>query len=200
MMTTIGFIRHGTTEWNLAGRMQGQMDTPLAEVGRQQADRLAARLKGEPWDGLIASDLQRAKETAERIAAVTGIPLLRVDSRLRERSFGLIEGTTQEERIARWGEQWRTADVGMEPDELLLQRWQSFLNDIEQEFADRKLLIVSHGGYIAPVIESIRRQTLDTHLMNTSFTILQRKGTNWDCLLLNCTAHLEQDAAKGQGA
>ncbi|SDC41130.1 probable phosphoglycerate mutase [Paenibacillus sp. UNCCL117] len=199
-MISIGFIRHGTTEWNLAGRMQGQMDTPLAEIGRLQADRLAGRLKGESWDGIIASDLQRAKETAQRIEAVTGIPLLKVDARLRERSFGLIEGTTLEERIARWGEQWRTADVGMEPDALLLQRWQSFLADTEQEHQGERLLIVSHGGYIAPVIESIRRQALDTHLMNTSFTVMQRTSAGWEFQLLNCTAHLAQTDTDKQGA
>ncbi|MEK8127381.1 histidine phosphatase family protein [Paenibacillus filicis] len=199
-MTTIGFIRHGTTEWNLAGRMQGQMDTPLAEVGRLQADRLARRLLGGQWDGLIASDLQRAKETAERIAAITGIPLLGVDARLRERSFGLIEGTTLEERLARWGEDWRGADVGMETDEALLERWQSFLDDAEREWTGRRVLIVSHGGYIAPVIESILNQALDTHLMNTSFSVMHRSGTGWEFQLLNCTAHLELTDKAEQGA
>lgn len=189
-MTIIGLIRHGTTEWNIAGRMQGQMDTPLAEVGRIQAGLLAERLKSETWDGIVSSDLMRAKETAERIAQVTGTPMLGVDVRLRERAFGQLEGTTLEERVIRWGEQWRQLDLGMESDELLLKRWQSFWSDLEREHGGKRILIVSHGGYIAPVIESIRQQPLESHLMNTSLTIMERMGDAWQFRLLNCTAHL----------
>ncbi|MUG71741.1 MULTISPECIES: histidine phosphatase family protein [Paenibacillus] len=189
-MTTIGFIRHGTTEWNLAGRMQGQMDTPLAEVGRVQAGLLGERLRGEPWDGIVTSDLMRARETAERIAQATGTPVLGVDARLRERAFGQLEGTTLDERLARWGEQWRQLDLGLESDELLLMRWQSFLSDLERDHGGKRILIVSHGGYIVPVIESIGRLTLESHLMNTSLTVMERIDDGWRFRLLNCTAHL----------
>ncbi|TVY11630.1 histidine phosphatase family protein [Paenibacillus cremeus] len=189
-MTTIGFIRHGTTEWNLAGRMQGQMDTPLAEVGRIQADLLANRLVGEAWDGILSSDLKRASETAQTISKVTGTPILGEDRRLRERSFGQVEGTTLEERVQRWGEKWRELDLGMETDEALLERWGSFLNDLEDQHSGKRILLVSHGGYIAPILGHYIGRTIEEHLQNTSLTILQKSSEGWVCSLLNCTAHL----------
>jgi probable phosphoglycerate mutase len=189
-LITLGFIRHGTTEWNIAGRMQGQMDTDLAEVGILQAQRLAERLKGDPWDGIISSDLIRAKHTAQTIAEVTGTPLLGVDVRLRERHFGELEGPTLEDRIHRWGEDWRDLDLGMESDKLLLGRWYSFLEELESKYRGQRILLVSHGGYIAPVIERLMGKPVDSHLNNTSLTIMERVETDWLCKLLNCNSHL----------
>jgi 2,3-bisphosphoglycerate-dependent phosphoglycerate mutase len=193
-MTRLGLIRHGTTEWNLEGRMQGQMDTPLAEVGRVQARLLAKRLAGEEWDGIIASDLKRAHETADLISGISGTPLLGVDQRLRERSFGQLEGTTMQDRIQRWGEDWRAreAELGMESDDSLLQRWDSFLEDLEAEHRGKRILLVSHGGYIVPVITRILQGTLEEFLKNTSLSVLERKEQGWDIPLLNCTAHLDE--------
>ncbi|MFB0841737.1 histidine phosphatase family protein [Paenibacillus oleatilyticus] len=196
-MLTLGFIRHGTTEWNLAGRMQGQMDTPLAEVGRVQAELLAKRLAGESWDGIIASDLLRAKETALTISRLTGAPLLGLDARLRERAFGELEGTTLQERIDRWGEGWRDLELGVESDEKLLARWASFLVDVDREHQGKRILLVSHGGYIAPVLAQFIGRKLEEHLSNTSLTVMERTPDGWQCRLLNCTVHL---AELGQGA
>ncbi|WP_284640199.1 histidine phosphatase family protein [Paenibacillus silviterrae] len=193
-MIQLGLIRHGTTEWNLEGRMQGQMDTPLAEVGRVQAKLLANRLKHEAWDGIIASDLMRAHETALTIEKVTGVPLLGVDARLRERAFGQLEGTTVQDRIAKWGEDWREREheLGLESDDSLLQRWDSFVSETEQVHPGKKLLIVSHGGYIVPVITRILQGPLEEHLNNTSLTVLYRNEKQWDIRLLNCTLHLNE--------
>lgn len=166
------------------------MDTPLAEVGRIQARLLAERLQGEAWCGIISSDLIRARETAQTIADVTGTPLIGVDSRLRERAFGQLEGTTLEDRLVRWGENWRALDLGLEKDEALLARWQSFLLDTERDHRGKRILIVSHGGYIAPVLASFLGQTIEEHLKNTSLTVIERVEEVWHCRLLNCTSHL----------
>jgi probable phosphoglycerate mutase len=190
-MLTIGLIRHGTTEWNLAGRMQGQMDTELAEVGKLQAERLAERLKPEVWDGIISSDLIRAKQTAQTISEWTGTPLWGFDTRLRERHFGQLEGTTLEERVARWGEGWRALDLGMESDEALLGRWHSFLEELQPRLAGKRVLLVSHGGYIAPVLERLMEKPVESHIGNTSLTIMNRdRESQWSCSLLNCSEHL----------
>jgi probable phosphoglycerate mutase len=192
IVITLGFIRHGTTEWNLAGRMQGQMDTELAEVGVWQAQQLAVRLKSETWDGILSSDLIRARQTAQTIADVTGIPFVGVDARLRERHFGQLEGTTLDDRLIRWGEGWRELDLGMESDEDLLKRWFSFLEELEAEHAGKRLLIVSHGGYIAPVLEFMLGEPVASHINNTSLTVMKREISAWNCELLNCTAHLNE--------
>ena len=65
-MTTFLIVRHGETDWNVAGRLQGWRDSPLTATGRAQAAAVAARLAGEPIDALVASDLGRTQATAHR--------------------------------------------------------------------------------------------------------------------------------------
>lgn len=72
-MTRIGLIRHGSTAWNKEGRIQGHTDNPLDEEGLQQAEAIAERLSGEHWDYIYSSDLLRARQTAEVIAAKLGL-------------------------------------------------------------------------------------------------------------------------------
>lgn len=103
-MRSVYFIRHGTSEWNLLGRWQGQTDTRLAPEGELQAQRAAASLReqGLAFDAIASSDLLRAKRTAEILAAGCGraggegvVPI--PDSRLRECSLGQFEGLHKEE-------------------------------------------------------------------------------------------------------
>ncbi len=83
--------RHGQTEWNLQQRIQGWTDLPLTDQGRQQAERLAETLKSYEIRRIFASDLRRARETAEIVAQILGIPMV-VDHRLREVRRGELEG------------------------------------------------------------------------------------------------------------
>jgi probable phosphoglycerate mutase len=86
--------RHGETEWNRAGRIQGYTaDSPLSEAGRAQALALAGRLAQEGIDLLFASDLGRTRMTAEPISRATGIAVVH-ERGLRERSYGIFEGCT----------------------------------------------------------------------------------------------------------
>src|SRR5215218_4349679 len=95
-MTEILLIRHGGTEWNKQGRMQGQRDSPLTPLGLQQARQLARRLRDVPHAALYSSDLGRAYETARRIADETKDEIV-CDRGLRERCFGIFEGLTNAE-------------------------------------------------------------------------------------------------------
>ncbi|WP_313999465.1 histidine phosphatase family protein [uncultured Paenibacillus sp.] len=190
-MIKIGFIRHGTTEWNLLGRMQGQMDTPLAEEGRTQALLLAHRLEFADWDGMLSSDLIRAQETAELVSRSSGIPFWGADARLRERGFGEHEGTTLAERVERWGDNWRQVEVGREPIESVLARWDSFFYDMGSNRKDKRVLIVSHGGFIEPVLVHRFGAEVPEHLANASLSVTVLDLAEWRCDLLNCTKHLE---------
>ena len=69
MTTTLVLIRHGLTEWNREGRIQGHRDSPLTAEGIAQARACAARLQSEAFDQVVASDLRRVRHTAELLLA-----------------------------------------------------------------------------------------------------------------------------------
>src|SRR3954451_10202115 len=98
-MTRLLFVRHGETDWNAEGRLQGHTDRALNEYGRRQAHELADRLVGDGVAAIYASDLARAKEAAEIIAARLDLPVV-VDPDLRERNWGNWEGLVPSERDA----------------------------------------------------------------------------------------------------
>jgi broad specificity phosphatase PhoE len=89
-------VRHGETDWNRERRWQGQADPPLNERGRGQARELATRLDGTVLDAIYASDLARARETAEILAAAKGVSVT-VDPALREIDVGEWSGLTTAE-------------------------------------------------------------------------------------------------------
>ncbi|MBM7564507.1 histidine phosphatase family protein [Paenibacillus sacheonensis] len=190
----IGLIRHGQTEWNELGKIQGQTDIPLNPEGIRQAQALAHRLVREPlqWDAVISSDLQRAMQTAELIAKTLGIPQLHPDTRLRERFYGEVEGTTEQERLARWGPEWKKRDNGQENDVQVRTRALSFVEEAAASFPKRNLLVVTHGSLLAQLLQAMCAELSDAPIRNLSFSIMERQGSGWNPLLHNCTLHLEQ--------
>lgn len=190
-MTTIGLIRHGSTEWNHLGKLQGQLDTELTDEGRAQARLLGKRLRHEGWLSIICSDLWRAKETAMLISEESGIPIHSFDPRLRERSFGLAEGTTHEERAERWGPHWKQLDLGGESDDQLWSRWLDMLEEITISFPpNEKILLVTHGSYIAQILRGYQMEP-EEFLQNTSLTILNKTDSSWTLALYNSLTHLD---------
>lgn len=93
-MNTVYFTRHGQTVWNVENKICGVTDSPLTDLGRRQARALGRRLAADPHGitRILCSPLSRARETAELVAAETGLPLA-VEPRLREQAFGRYEGT-----------------------------------------------------------------------------------------------------------
>jgi probable phosphoglycerate mutase len=135
-MTTIGLIRHGTTDWNDLGKAQGISDIPLNEAGLRQANAIAKRLSDEQWDIVASSSLTRAQQTAEVVRASLGIDSMIIDERLREINCGLIEGTTEEERILKWGENWRSQNLGMESYKEVAKRGLEFIEEVSAKHKD----------------------------------------------------------------
>ena len=190
-MTTVGFVRHGITSWNKQGRAQGSTDIPLDEEGVLMAEQVAERLASEGWDVIYTSPWQRAKRTAERIGEQ--IPQARVieDDRIRERAGGLMEGTTEAERVAKWGADWKQLDLEGETHESVIARGMSFIREIEQRYPDGRVLIVSHGGFIKRLLsELLPGTTYDDPLGNTSLTVVKLAEEGNVCELFNCTRHL----------
>jgi probable phosphoglycerate mutase len=170
-LTTFLVVRHGETEWNQIGRIQGQKNSPLNAEGKAQAQALA-RVLGQ-WleftgvadatdqtgggrraiTQLISSDLGRTLETAAPIATALGL-VPQLDPRLRERAFGVFEGLQRGQMeasnpaaFAAW--QARTPEVrvpGGESLDDLNARLTACLNDLAQRYAGQVLCVVSHGG------------------------------------------------------
>lgn len=157
-------VRHGQTDWNYEQRYQGHCDIPLNDTGRQQARDLAAILQNETVEAVYSSDLCRAKETAEIIAAPLSLPVI-IDPRLREMSFGLWEGQTFTEIYRDYPnefEEWfrNTSDYtvpGGESVNRLLKRFQVFMDDIKDRYTGT-VLLVTHGGVIRSFLFSILGQ------------------------------------------
>lgn len=154
MKHTIYFVRHGETDWNRAGRFQGQQDIPLNELGQSQARRNGRALK-EHLPSLelpfLASPMLRTSETMELVREELGLPKddYATDARLKEISFGTFEGCTKAEIEAkkaglseeRRSDKFNFAPPGGESYAMLTERVRGVIDAI-----DRDIVIVSHGG------------------------------------------------------
>jgi broad specificity phosphatase PhoE len=137
-VTTLLLVRHGETDWNADGRLQGQTDRPLSDFGRRQARQLAEELDGEELEAIYSSDLARARETAEIVGERLGLSVA-LDPDLREKDWGTWEGLTTVERD-------RVEFVG-ESTEAHQERTLRALRRIsEHHLGDGGVLVVTHGG------------------------------------------------------
>ena len=155
MTSLFYFVRHGETDWNAEGRLQGQRDIPLNDVGRVQAEEVGtilARLAERPEDlAYVASPLSRTRETMELMRLRLGLhhASYRQDDRLKELSFGAWEGLTWPEvelknpklAAARIADKWNVAPPEGESYEMLAGRVAPFVATME-----RPCVVVSHGG------------------------------------------------------
>jgi broad specificity phosphatase PhoE len=154
-VTLLTLVRHGETDWNRDRRIQGSTDIPLNETGRTQARAAAAGVRG---DIIVASDLSRARETAEIIAAELELPAPRLYTGLRERAYGDAEGVDAADFIRRWGD-WHTAEVpGAEPWPHLRERGLRALAQVVRDArsgtapAAASVIVVTHGALIRELI------------------------------------------------
>ncbi len=181
--TRIMAIRHGETAWNVDTRIQGQLDIPLNEVGRWQAERAAVALAEEGIDHIYASDLARAWETAHCIGQKTGRPV-QPEVGLRERGFGEFEGLTFAEIEAQRPEQsllWRRRDPHFAPPggESLLDFRQRVLHttlSLAERHAGEHIVLVAHGGVMDVLYRAATGQDLQAprtwHLGNAALNRL----------------------------
>ena len=153
--TQIIAIRHGETAWNVDTRIQGQLDIGLNDIGTDQARRVGRALADEPITAIYASDLQRAWQTAQAIADVSG-SALHPEPLLRERNFGIFQGKTYSEVEDLWPEEckrWRErlphwAPQGGESLEDLFQRVRNIASHLAQAHLGEQIVLVAHGGVL----------------------------------------------------
>lgn len=202
MRRALTLVRHGLTEWNVAGRFQGQTDLPLSEDGRRQARRLARRTArlGE-IDRLVASPLLRARETAE--LAFPGRDVV-TDPRLMELDFGVFEGATAEENARRpeWAA-WsvdpylRTAPEGESYRELqgrIVSWYEELPHDLEHVVA------VTHSGAIQMLLAHVLglehpRWRKRIYVRHSSVSRIVSRGAEVVVERVNDTRHLDENGA-----
>ncbi len=146
--TSVLALRHGESEWNAVGRWQGQADPPLTDVGMLQAVE-ASKLLGA-FDGVYASSLQRAANTAAILAESLGIGPVQLLDDLMENAFGPWQGLTLSEIEREWPgflAEHRRPD-GAEPIADVLHRAMRALHTIAAEHRGREVLVVTHAGIL----------------------------------------------------
>lgn len=152
--------RHGRTEWNDAGRFQGQLDPPLDSVGHAQARAAAAALAQLSPAAIVSSDLDRARTTASYLASATGLDV-RDDARLREIDVGAWGGLTRPEVEQRYPETFhawlRGEDVHREQGESLSDVAERARAAMDEHLAalPRPLVVVTHGGTARALVLSL---------------------------------------------
>ena len=175
MTTQMLLVRHGESEWNQSRRYAGQQDVPLSELGREQAYRLAERLKGEGLGAIYASPLRRARDTAEAIGRLAQVPII-IEPGLPEINHGLWEGLTArqvDEKFPHEYRQWR-----FEPQAVVMPQGESLddvrkrahvvLDRVLREQRDAKVLICTHDAVLRVLLLQMLGLTPD-HFWKWSF-------------------------------
>lgn len=200
--THIIIIRHGETLWNLEGRRQGHLDSPLTARGFAQAQALGRRVKDEDFSALYSSDLGRAYQTAKIISSVTGHPVV-VDDRLRERNLGVFQGLNSDEIRKSYPEEFhchRTKGPdyvipGGESRRRQVERNLDCLEELAGRHPGETILVVTHGG----VLSGLFRHTLSIPLeapcrfdfVNGSFNAFSYHKEHWVLRTWGDVTHLD---------
>jgi broad specificity phosphatase PhoE len=173
--------RHAESTWNAERRWQGQLDPPLSERGREQAQALGRELAGEGIRAIVASDLARAHETARLAAAELGCEL-ELEPRLRELDVGGWSGLTLDEIAARWPDELarlRAGDLDVRPGggesrrELRI-RVMAGLEAAAARRAGTRFAVVTHAGVVRTLLWTVRLDNAQWH--RTDLAALRRAG------------------------
>ena len=213
-MLEILLIRHGETAWNAEKRMQGHLDIGLNDAGLQQAAALGSALRGEQFDAIFTSDLQRASQTAAAVAAGRTLPV-GIDAGLRERCFGGFEGLLYAELSIRHPDAyaaWKSRELdvrypaGVNVAETLREFSERTLSTIDR-LADlvagsdpvhRKIALFTHGGVLECAYRAATGTSLqlarDFEILNASINRLRWTDGRLEVLRWADVGHLRAAA------
>lgn len=201
--TRVLAIRHGETDWNVDGRLQGQLDVPLNELGQWQAHRVALALADDGIDAIYSSDMLRALQTAQAVSKACGKPVV-TDVGLRERGFGIFEGYTYAQVNEKWpieGERWRKRDpaFGAPGGETLTQFYERSIAAAMRLCAmhpGQTVALISHGGVMDCLYRAASRVALDAprswQLGNASINRLLYTPQGFTLVGWSDTSHLDE--------
>ena len=208
-MTKIFLIRHGQTEWNLAGKYQGQSNVQLSARGVEQARMLAAAFPARQLDAIYASDLSRAMTTARMIAERFRLPV-QPEKAFREMNFGDWEGLTYAEIAAKWPD--IANDFFRRPDRLLVPHGETFailqeravarVEELCAAHAGQTIAVFAHGAVLRTILAAALHMPLRYiwHIRqdNTAVNIVRYDEDGALIDLLNSTAHLGGERPESQ--
>ena len=181
-VTRLCIVRHGETDWNAEGRVQGQLDIPLNAVGHAQARAVAAALAGHAFAAIHGSDLARVRETAAPAAAALALPVS-CAAALRERHYGSFEALTYKEArerfpdaYARFGRRDPDFDCGSgESLRAFNARALDAVRGLAERHAGESILVFTHGG----VLEMVHRHARAMELSAPREFEIPNAGINW---------------------
>lgn len=199
---TLLLLRHGESEGNVLGVIQGWREYALTERGRAQARAAAERLAALDVVALYASPLARAAETAAIVASRVGVPV-HADPALREYHFGAAEGLRWAEAQARWQLPDRAWGSGLVPGEESTGPFRTRVFQRLTVLAETHVLDVAvavvHGGVLGALVASLMGLGVDQHVRmhagNAGLTTLEQRGDRLEIVALNDCCHLEPGAA-----
>lgn len=207
-MNTYYLARHGQTVWNTMGQTQGHENSPLTELGIQQAKDLAEALKEYPIDVIYCSDLGRAVETAEIIGKELKLDVTPTES-LREMGFGIWEGMPLKEIEKIYPEtfkMWRNEPEkvhieGGETLSMIKERQDKLIEELNKKYNGKHILLVSHSVTVRVMLLSF----LDSNVRNiyrikqdnTALNIVEYRSYGPVVIKMNDTRHLKKDKTNG---
>lgn len=204
-MTRIILTRHGQTLWNIEGRVQGSLDSPLTEKGILQARSLATRLKNQRIDHIYSSDSQRAIDTAEEIRRELGLGKISTNPALREFAFGEWEGRIWQELRVDYPDIFKVWDSephlittpGGENMGIVQERAWNFLEKIAEEHSGQTVCLVTHGLTLKLLVTKalgfeVHEWAKTPWQHNTALNIFEVKEQQWIPTLLGDCQHLDE--------
>lgn len=193
----IYLIRHGETDWNLQGRLQGREDIPLNDRGLRQANECGKALRHAKVEIIVSSPLMRAANTASIISDILGIGSVIIDQDLIERDFGPLSGMTYE--TSKYFDTFGSDD-NLEPLENVSKRFIKRIHYYANKYPNQNIAMVSHGGAINAVLSVLTKKeagTGKTRLKNACISILTYECNNIKLDSFNLSAEEFKDKLKG---
>lgn len=196
----IHLVRHGESEWNALGRLQGQMDIGLSEEGRKQAAALGAYFEREgiSFDYVFSSDLDRAFQTVKLATAWMPVESITASRLLRERFYGELQGQLLAEileSVPNYAENFGLPMThGMESLEEMQERMVKVLTAISSETKGAPALVITHGGAVNALIHKLTDGEAGTghgKIDNTSITRIAWDGKKLSVISVNEIPHLK---------
>jgi len=190
-ITSICLVRHGETDWNVAGRLQGRTDIPLNKNGIWQSQQCGEFLQAFEWDIIVSSPLKRAKQTAEIMNEKVNRLLVEMDEFV-ERGFGDAEGMTKLECTEKFPDK---IYPNQEETEDFYNRVMSGVEKINERFKGKKVVLVAHGAVINAILTNLSNGEIGsgkTRLENTCISNIDFIQDRWKIKDYNQVAHLTQ--------